>query len=363
MRLHFLFRTALTLLLALGAAALCVRLHTPLPWMIGPLLVTAAGSMAGLPTHCPGALRNASQWTIGTALGLYFTAQVSALVVSLWWAIALCIVWAIALGVGFGHWLQRLNAVHLPGVSPQAMRATSYFAGAVGAASEMTLLAERAGARTDLVAAAHSLRLMVVVLSIPFALQAVGLTGIDTGPAGPRVVNAAGLAALALATGTGVLVMRRLAWANPWFMGPLGVSLGLTLAGVTLSAMPLWLSNAAQLVIGVSLGVRFTAGFLHTAPRWLGTVALGTAGMTLLCAGFAWLLSRVTGLHPVTLLLATSPGGISEMSITAKVLQLGAPVVTAFQVCRLVAVLLLVNPLWRWLEARAGQKAGPDPAP
>jgi uncharacterized membrane protein AbrB (regulator of aidB expression) len=32
------------------------------------------------------------------------------------------------------------------------------------------------------------------------------------------------------------------------------------------------------------------------------------------------------------------------MAITAKVLQLGVPLVTAFQVCRLVAVLLLVEP-------------------
>ena len=53
----------------------------------------------------------------------------------------------------------------------------------------------------------------------------------------------------------------------------------------------------------------------------------------------------------------TSPGGITEMSITAKVLQLGVPVVTAFQVCRLVAVLLLVNPLWHWLEARRARDA------
>jgi len=52
----------------------------------------------------------------------------------------------------------------------------------------------------------------------------------------------------------------------------------------------------------------------------------------------------------VTLMLATSPGGITEMAITAKVLQLGAPVVTAFQVCRLVAVLVLAEPLYRrWL--------------
>ena len=35
------------------------------------------------------------------------------------------------------------------------------------------------------------------------------------------------------------------------------------------------------------------------------------------------------------------------MAITAKVLELGAPVVTAFQVCRLMAVLLIVGPLYR----------------
>ena len=40
------------------------------------------------------------------------------------------------------------------------------------------------------------------------------------------------------------------------------------------------------------------------------------------------------------------------MAITAKVLQLGVPVVTAFQVCRLVAVLLLVEPLYVGLKKR-----------
>ena len=52
------------------------------------------------------------------------------------------------------------------------------------------------------------------------------------------------------------------------------------------------------------------------------------------------------------MILGTSPGGIAEMSITAKVLQLGVPVVTAFQVCRLVAVLLLVGPMYGWLYGR-----------
>ena len=91
---------------------------------------------------------------------------------------------------------------------------------------------------------------------------------------------------------------------------------------------------------------------MHAAPRWLAAVALGTLGMIVLCAAFAVVLAWASGLHPVTLMLATSPGGLAEMAITAQVLQLGAAVVTAFQVCRLVAVLLLAEPVYRWWVGR-----------
>jgi membrane AbrB-like protein len=139
-------------------------------------------------------------------------------------------------------------------------------------------------------------------------------------------------------------------------MGAMLVSMALTVAGLSLSAVPQPLVNAAQLVIGVSLGVRFRADFLRTAPRWLASVAVGTLGLMAICAAFAGALAWATGLPWVTLLLGTSPGGITEMAITAKVLQLGVPVVTAFQVCRLIAVLMLVDPMYRRIypPAQAG---------
>jgi membrane AbrB-like protein len=344
----FSLRVIGTLALAVAAASFCAWVHSPLPWMLGPLISVSLASIFGAPTRSWTPLRNAGQWTIGTALGLYFTPQVTALVASLWWAIVLGIAWALALGWAFGLWLQRGHG-HRMGVGPAEQRATTYFAGAIGGASEMTLLAEREGARTDLVAAAHSLRLVIVTVTIPFAFTFSGLHGLDATLPGPRVVNYAGLAALAAATGAGAWLMQRLGRANPWFMGALVVAMGFTMAGVELSGVPQWMSNAAQLCIGISLGVRFQAEFLHAAPRWLLHVAMGTVLMILLCAGFAALLAWGTGLHWATLILGTSPGGIAEMAITAKVLQLGVPVVTAFQVCRLVAVLILVAPLYRWL--------------
>ncbi|WP_256856761.1 AbrB family transcriptional regulator [Variovorax sp. KK3] len=340
------------------AALACLALHTPLPWMIGPLLAVSLASIVGAPTASYTPLRNAGQWAIGTALGLYFTPQMVGLVAGLWWAIVLAIVWALGLGWLFGRWLHGLHASKMPHVPEHSMRATTYFAGAIGGASEMTLLAERVGARTDLVAAAHSLRLVVVTITIPFAMQWIGLHGLEIQVAGSREVRWDGLALLVLATGVGGLAMRLAGRTNPWFIGPLLVSMGFTVAGHPLSAVPPWVSNVAQLVIAVSLGVRFSREFLHTAPRWLATVAGGTLGMIVVCGVFAWLLAWATGLHPATMVLGTSPGGIAEMAITAKVLQLGVPVVTAFQVCRLVAVLLIVGPMYGWLYGRKRDSEG-----
>lgn len=234
-----------TLLLAAAAAPLCLALHTP--------------------------LRNLGQWVIGSALGLYFTPQAMALVGGIWWAIALAIVYALAMGWLFGLWLQKQYAGRMSSMSPSAMRATAYFSGAIGGASEMTLMAERVGARTGLVATAHSLRLMVVTIAIPFAMQWSGLHGLEINPPSVREVHWSGLALLAVATGAGGLLIRAAGRTNPWFIDPLVVAMGFTVSGVQLSAVPTSFSNMAQLVIAVSLGVRFSREFLHTAPRWIAT--------------------------------------------------------------------------------------------
>jgi membrane AbrB-like protein len=329
---------AATLGLALLAALAARSLHVPLPWMLGPLIATAVGGIGGLPLRASDRLRNAGQWVIGIALGLYFTPAVLALIVGLAPAIAAGVLWALLLGHGFYRWLLR---------AADGDHATAYFSGAIGGASEMAVLAERLGGRVDRVAAAHSLRVLLVVLIIPFGLQIGGWHGLDSSALGVAEVRVSGLAWLVVASCLGILVLRRLGAPNPFVLGALASTLLLTAGGMTLSALPAWASPAAQLAIGVSLGSRFTPGFLRSAPRWLGAVASGTLMMLVLTGAVAWVLARWMALHPATALLATAPGGIAEMAITAKVLQLGVPVVTAFQVVRYVAVLTLTPLLFR----------------
>jgi uncharacterized membrane protein AbrB (regulator of aidB expression) len=45
--------------------------------------------------------------------------------------------------------------------------------------------------------------------------------------------------------------------------------------------------------------------------------------------------------------LATAPGGVAEMAITAEVLNLGVPLITAFHLLRVVFVVTLSGPIFR----------------
>lgn len=131
------------------------------------------------------------------------------------------------------------------------------------------------------------------------------------------------MALLTAATIAGVLVLQRTGRANPWFMGALPVAMGLTMAGVELSAMPRSGHECGSTGDRCQPGGALFAGFLRAAPQWLSAVAAGTVGMIVLCGGFAAALAWSTGLGWATLVLGTSPGGIGEMAITAKVLHLG----------------------------------------
>ncbi len=336
----------LTLLIGFISAILCQWINTPLPWMIGPLFSTAAARMAGAELRCPVQVREAGQWAIGTALGLYFTPPVLRVLVSYSGFILAGVLFALLLGLVCGWILHKISGTD---------RTTAFFAMAVGGASEMATQGERHGAMVDRVAAAHSLRIMMVVGIIPFLFKFSGVQGEDVYVPGARVVHYGGLMLLVLLTAACALLLKRRKLPNAWVIGPLLVTIALTSSSLNLSALPEWVVHFGQLFIGISLGTRFTREFLHTAPRYLASVAICGLLAMAIAASFAFGLAAVSGMHPATAVLATSPGGIAEMSLTAKTLQLGVPIVTAFHVTRMAALVMMIGPLFRFAQRWAGR--------
>jgi len=330
--------------LAIGAAAgaVCSYIRTPIPWMLGPLVTIAFLRVAGARVGAPPGGRQIGQWIIGTSLGLYFTPHVVREVAGWWWLLALGAVFAIVLGYGGGVLLARLARID---------RTTGIFASVPGGAAEMSVLGERFGARVDRVAAAQSLRILIVVLLVPFAFAALGLHGADAYVPGATRFDATGFVVLMAATLAGSGLAQRLDLPNAFVLGSLAVAIPLTALSIDLSALPTVASNAGQCLLGCALGSRFEPDFLAGAHRFVAAVTASVLAAIALSTGAAVLLAMLTGLHPATVVLGMAPGGIAEMCITAKVLQLGVPLVTAFHVTRVVVLLLLTAPLFE--RARA----------
>ena len=341
-------RGLLGLVVGAIAGATFASLHSPLPWMIGPLVTLAVLRVAGAPVGAPPGARQVGQWIVGTALGLYFTPSVARSLATLWPLLVAAAGFAIVIGYASGLLLARLARID---------RTTAIFASVPGGAAEMATLGERFGARVDQVAAAQSLRILIVVVVVPYAFAWSNVHGADPYVPGIAETRPGGLLVLLAATLAGGFVARALRVPNAFVLGSLAVAIPLTASQVDLSAVPGWLSAAAQVSLGCALAARFRPDFVHGAHRFVGAVAATIVAAIAMSALFGVLLAMATAQPAPTIVLGTAPGGIAEMCLTAKALSLGVPLVTACHVTRVVALLLLTAPLFERVRAYRRRRA------
>jgi membrane AbrB-like protein len=344
----------LGLAVCLGAGALAAAVHLPLPWMIGPLWTVAALRIAGVRiAPLPGG-RQAGQWVIGTALGLYFTPQTVDFLGDHLAVVGITTAGAVAVGLLNTLVVRRLGAVDSN---------TAFFSALPGGASEMAVLAERFGGAVDRIAAAHALRVMLVVAVIPFGLTWLGAHGqADEALQAVQPVAAARLPALLALSLVGTAALGLLRVGNAWVIGPiLGVGAA-TASGMPLSALPAEVLIAGQVMIGWALGCRFGPGFFRAAPRFL-VATLAASLLAVACSSALGLaMAPLFDSSWPTLMLAAAPGGVAEMCITAKVLQLGVALVTVCHTVRVIALTVGAPLLYRLAIARRdGSGGAPGP--
>lgn len=314
----------------------------PLPWMIGSLLaVMLSRCLLDWPlAEVPGA-RKAGQWVVGTGIGLHFTPAVVEQVLEHG---AIVVLGALATTLSS---LAAIAVLRRAGED----RATAFFSSMPGGASEMVNLGLRHGAQSSRVAAAQSLRLLLVVLLVPAAFTWL----LDTPPPSAHSATVSwGWLALLLPAGAVVaLVLQELRQPNPWLLGPLLVSALAAIAADLQIGLPAGSSSLGQWLIGSALGCHFNRSFFRNAPAFIGRSLACTLWMMLAAALVAELIGWLGPLDHQSLMLGMMPGGIAELSLTAEALQLSVPLVTALQVLRLLLVLFLAEPCFRLWQRRA----------
>ncbi len=328
-----------TLLLASGGGLIFYWLALPLPWMLGSLVFCLVASLAKVPLQAPNALRTSMSMIIGMFLGCAFSPGLLEQARQ-WWPSLLMLLPYCAL-------LALIGVPLLRGLGKHSM-ATSYFSAMPGGLQEMAIIGKAAGADERAVVLFHSLRILLVVMTIPWLMH----FSEPVRSHADEVVLAQGFAwlwliPLAAMGGWGAKAIHMPA---PWLFGPLLVSAGLHLTGLSSAQLPWLLVACAQVVIGCCLGCRFQGSHWRALLPWVGQSLLLVLLMLLTCALFAWLCFHWFGLPGVQVFLAFAPGGLAESGLIGHALGLDVAYISAHHLLRIMLVMLIAPLVFRWFQ-------------
>jgi len=342
----------LALALGIGTAGgtLFFHLHLPLAFMIGAMVFVTAAALAGWRPAVPKPLRAVMVAILGIMLGSAFTPDLLGRLGE--WSVTLAglvayILLAALLGLIYLRRVARYDPV------------TAYFTAMPGGFNEMVLMGGAMGGDDRAIALNHSLRIMLTVMTLPFAFQLLpGHAAVardwSLGGLGPGLVELPLVDWLLLAgCGLAAPLAQRLRIPAGTLVGPMLCSAAIHLAGLTTGKPPGLLVAAAQVVVGASIGCRF-AGVPGTMMLRTALVALGlTAVLLLATLLLALALHLATGLDLAALILAYAPGGLAEMSLVALSLQVDAAFVATHHIVRIMLIILLAPLAYRlWVAWR-----------
>jgi membrane AbrB-like protein len=343
---------------SLGGAAFR-WIGTPLPWLLGGMVATAAAMglgvrVAGRELSFPQGPRLAFITIIGLAIGGSAEPGMWGQVGE-WWRSLLSVGVFVAVAQALNYQLFRRAAGY--------DRPTAFYCANPGGLIESLQLGEEAGGNVALLTVQHFSRIALTVSTVPLIYwamrgEAVGsaagvVLGDEAAPVG--LWDVALLAACAVLGGWGG---RRVGLPAAIITGPVILSTLVHGAGWTQAVPPGWLISIAQLVIGVGLALRFQGMTGRLLAQGIGFGALSVGIMLSTGAALAWALS-LTGEHPFqVLLMCYAPGGVVEMGLIALSLGVSPIMVTLHHIVRILFTVIAVPMVGRrWvLAGRAGRE-------
>jgi uncharacterized protein len=325
-------RFAATLALGSAGGVLFFWLGIPLPFMLGSMFCVMAAALARAPVRAPQAIRAPMSIVIGAMLGSSFTPEIlQSLSV---WAAPLA---GLVVYVAFAALVCVVLFHRFGGMDVK----TAYFAGMPGGLVDMVAFADHYGADSRKVALIHSLRILIIVFSVPLLVQWLTGAPLPAVPGGKVSILEAGLDFWLWFPPTCVLGAL-IGWAfrlpAKFIIGPMIVSAAVHLLGWTDYKLPFELVIVAQVVIGSTIGARFVGAPMSLVRSVLPVTFASAAFLLVLTWIFAWVLAPMTGISEITILLSYSPGGFPEMGMIAVSLGIETAMVATHHVCRIALV-------------------------
>ncbi|MHA1528567.1 MAG: AbrB family transcriptional regulator [Alphaproteobacteria bacterium] len=326
-------RARLTALAAsVAGAGLFHLLDLPLPLMLGPMFGCLAVALAGADLKGLGPLATMMRIVLGVAVGAAITPELLDRMPQMAYSIALIPPFILLIGLIGYPWFRKVCRFD---------HATSYYSAMPGGLQDMLIFGEEAGGNVRTLSLVHATRVLVIVTSAPFLLQAMwGVPLVSFPGASAAEIPLGEMAIMAVAGTVGWLGARAIGLFGAPIIGPLVATALVSLAGLIEHRPPGEMLLAAQFVLGLGVGAQYVGVTLPELKRdvlaGIGYCAL-LSGIALV---FAEIVIGIGAAPPMEAFLAFAPGGQSEMAILAIVAGADLAYVVTHHLVRLVVVIL-----------------------
>ena len=329
---------------------LAFNIGAPMPFMLGG--IAGAASFIIWFERDGRQLPKLSRWVrlvfmsiIGTMLGSKVSPEFLPLLPQ-FWPSALALVPFILLSHGGGYAMMRFWGGY--------EKKDAYYAALPGGIVDTAALAEEAGADLRVVTAQHFIRIILVVTSVPLLFlfvtgEAVGSLAGESISSG-EIYNFSDLAIIVIIAFIGLLLGRVTRLPVSHMLGPLFLSITLTVTGVIKIDFPWWLSHLAQYMVGTALGAQFSGISRKMLARGLRMGLLAGIYMLMLALCFAFFLSTYVPAEFNVLFVSFAVGGLAEMSLVALSLNYNPVIVAIHHLARIVLTVMCAHLLARRLS-------------
>ncbi|QTX33329.1 AbrB family transcriptional regulator [Aminithiophilus ramosus] len=343
--MNWLVNVVVVFLIALPGWALLAALKMPAAAMMGAMVASTLFAVVGLaPSGPPFGLDLALQVILGLFIGLRVTKEADRIVREMGLVSLLASAWWLSLPLGLGWILYRFFGMDL---------ATALLGTVPGGLAEMSLMAFSFSADAAMVAIMQFCRLASAMATIPLVARRLSRSkGMGQEVAArqerrkrKKDLSLPALGATLLLATTGGLVGKGLHIPAGAFVGALAATGTASYLGFRLAAPPKIVRDLAQLGLGSIIGLSATAETMRLLGRiFLPTLAI-TAVMLLWGLALALMVRRLARWNLMTCLIATSPGGITQLAAISEDLGADPLRVSLLHLVRLFTIYLILPPL------------------
>ncbi|WP_112181114.1 MULTISPECIES: AbrB family transcriptional regulator [Paraliobacillus] len=310
-------------------------LHVPLPWILGPLIgIFAVQTVTRIEVQASLPLRKVSFTIMGIQIGTTFTATTFTDVMPYIIPYGLFTLLLIAISLIAAYLLSKW----LP-IDP----ITSMLGSIPGGLSAIIALSESVKGNTGLVTIFHTIRLLSVLLIVPFVASHYFIPVNSTTLQSAVVVNQGPLWTVAL-----YVVIYFIAFRFEKKVPAALVIIPMILVGI-LQMLPIQLfilPNVfyifAQLTLGIYLGYSISLKDIQKAGKFALYYFLLSVFLIIVAGSFGYIFSMLTAVDLATAILSFAPGGLIEMALTAQSVGGDSSIVSSLQTIRLLTIVLLV---------------------